>query len=111
MKRMNPWAEIDAAKQAWDTERVELQAKLHELGVKKQIRLTEHGTIEVRLGYGVRATGRDAAALLAAIPEALAKLKIAKKEHRKRRESIRTARADADERRKRRMAELAGGAR
>jgi hypothetical protein len=93
----------------WDTERRSLDARLVEAGVKQKFRgkartrvplvtIDEYGVLVVNLGRGVRITGRDGATLLAAVPDALVRLKAERKARRERRKEVLAARAEQAER-------------
>lgn len=116
----SPWADIDAAKAAWDAERRSLDEALVEAGVKRKIRgktrtrvplvtVDDRGVLVVMLGCGVKITGRDAATLLAAVPAGLAALAAERRARKERRKEVLEARAEAAERLDRRRAELAAG--
>lgn len=115
-----PWAAIDAAKAAWDTQRWELDERLAELGVRRRVRddlrlpiveINEHGVLVVDLGLGVRITGHDAATLLAAVPGGLVRLATERKARKLRRQKVLAARAEKAERLERLKRELNWGAR
>lgn len=112
----SPWAEIDAAKAAWDSERRSLEAQLAEAGVKQRmvdgrpvplVAVNDRGMVEVGIGAGVKIAARDAAALLAAVPGGLRRLKAARLEGKAYREKVLAARAERAEHIERRKAELA----
>jgi len=105
-----PWADIDAAKRAWDTKHQAIDAKLVEVGVKQRVRgktrtrvplvtVDDRGVLVVDLGLGVRITGRDTETLIAGVPGALLRLKFERKARRARREAVLAARAERAERR------------
>lgn len=116
----SPWAEIDAARRAWEAERRSLDERLVNLGVKQRVHsktrarvplvtVDERGVLVVAIGCGVKITGRDAETLLAAVPGALAELAAERKARKARRKEVLAARAEAAERLDRRRAELAAG--